>query len=138
MPLDDTRRTKAKPSKRTVALRLRREEQADAALEIREAQAARRKGESRWDAAIKQGIKSHVIPDFTAMPEPVGTNRVVYADAQTQISLFVAEPIEGLNYLGFIADLLKADVDPKLVKRLSRKHRTETRPAHRLTSSPVG
>lgn len=138
MPLDDTRRRKPQPSKRTLALRLKREEQAAVALEIREAQAARRKGETRWEAAIKQGIKAHVIPDFATAPEPVGTNRVVYVDAKTQISLFVAEPIEGLNHLGFIADLLKAGVDPKLIKRLARKHLTETRPAHRLTSSPVG
>jgi hypothetical protein len=138
MPLDGTSRGKPQPSKRTIALRLRREEQSAVALEIREAQAARRKGETRWEAAIKLGIKARVIPDFTTTPEPVGTNRVVYVDAKTQISLFVAEPIEGLDYLGFIADLLKAGFEPKVVKRLARKHRTETRPAHRLTSSPVG
>lgn len=138
MPLDGTTRAKAKASPRTLALRLKREEQSADALEIREAQAARRKGETRWEAAIRRGIKSHVLPDFSTDPEPVGTNRVVYVDAQTQISLFVAEPIEGLDHVGFIADLLKANIDPKLVKRLARKHRTETRPAHRLTSSPVG
>lgn len=138
MPLDSTTLKPSKPNSRTLAQRLKREEQSAAAREIREAQAARRKGETRWEAAIKLGIKTRVIPDFTTAPEPVGTNRIVYVDAQTQISLFVAEPIEGLDHLGFIADLLKADVDAKLVKRLSRKHRTETRPAHRLTSSPAG
>jgi hypothetical protein len=135
MPLDGTTRTRAKAKPAS----LKREEQSAAALEIREAQAARRKGESRWDAAIKLGIKARVIPDFTISPEPAGTNRVVYLDALTQISLFVAEPIEGLDYAGFIADLLKARPDEvKLVRRLARKHRTETRPAHRLTSTPAG
>jgi hypothetical protein len=118
--------------------KLKREEEAASALEFREAQAARRKGEVAYDAALKRCVRSGVFPDFAANPEPVGTNRVVYVDGQTQIMLFVAESTVGLNHVGFIADLLKANVDPKLVKRLTKRHRTETRPAHRLTSSPVG
>lgn len=142
MPLDDTTRrgkaTAKQPTKRTIAARLRKAQRAGAALTFRHAQAARRKAETDYEAAMKLCVGCGVLPDFAANPEEPGTNRVVYADGATQITLFVAEPIEGINTAGFIADLIRAEVDPKLVRRLAKKHRTEARPAHRLTSSPVG
>lgn len=134
MPRVTKSRPVTKPPRPSRA-KLKRAEAAAAALEICEAQAARRTGEARWDAAIKRAVQAGVIPDSQANPEPVGTNRQTYADAVVTVSLFVAAPIAGLNHAAFVADLLKAEVDPRLIKRLHRKHRTQTKAAHRYTAT---
>ncbi len=109
-----------------------------AARRIYAAQLARRTAESEWLLALSAGVGAGVIPDTAATPEPVGTNRVVYADASLQITLQVAAPIAGLNVPGFVADLVRAGVAQKLVDRLAVKHGTETRPAHKLVCTPLG
>lgn len=101
-------------------------------------QKIRRLVERLWDLGMAEAVKGGLIPDHTAYPEPAGTYRVVYAGEVVEISLAVAEPIEGINFPGFLADLLKAGVEAKLIKRLTRKHRTETKPAHRFTVSLIG
>lgn len=127
MPLDGTVRRRArKPAAGLAAMR------------VYDAQTGRRDAEKEWDLALAGAVKAGVIPDHLASPEPAGTNRVVYADDSMQISLSVVAPIVGINFAGFVAGLVKAEVDPKLIARLTRKHRTETRPAHRFTSSLVG
>lgn len=127
MPFDDT-------TPRVSRNRAKREEQEAAAFELTEAQQARRVGESRWDNAMKRAVNAAVVPDFSLNPEPVGTQRQTYVDAAVSVTLFVAQSIEGMDHVGLIADLLKAGIDPKLITRLCRRHRTETRPAHRITT----
>lgn len=129
LPLDDTlRRTRAKPAK---ALR------AAAAKEVADAHKARRDADKRWDNAIDGGIKTGALPDYRSNPEPVGTNRVVYADAAVQLSLSVIAPIVGIEAVGLMAYLAKWKVEPKLLARAAKKFRTETRPAHKVTANQV-
>jgi hypothetical protein len=130
MPFDN-------PAPRPSRSRVKREEQEAAAFELTEAQAARRQGEVRWEAAMKRAVKAAVVPDFVLNPEPVGTTRQTYVDNAVSVTLFVAQPIEGMDSTGLLADLQKAGVDQKLLNRLTRKHHTETRAAHRITTTFV-
>jgi hypothetical protein len=130
MPFDN-------PAPRPSRSRAKRDEQEAAAFELTEAQAARRAGEVRWEAAMKRAVKAAVVPDFSLNPEPAGTLRQTYVDNAVAVTLFVAQPIEGMDAVGLVADLLKAGVDQKLINRLTRKHRTETRAAHRITTAFV-
>lgn len=132
MPLDGTSRTKPK------AAQVRKKPSAAlAARRLCDAQLGRREAEKEWDASISSAVKTGVIPDHIANPEPAGTSRVVYADDEIQISLAVVAPIVGINFAGFVASLLKAGVDAKLIARNTKRHRTETKAAHRFTCSLV-
>jgi hypothetical protein len=122
MPLDSTR---ASTDVRVVA-----REYHDASVGLRDAEARRKKATA---AAVKLGV----LPDHERFPLPVGTAEVVYADDGLVISVTVVAPITGWDHAGFVADLLKAGVKPALIKRLDKKHRTETRPAHKFVSSLV-
>lgn len=129
MPLDGTSRQRVRKTNTAAARAARR---------VFDAQVGRREAEKEWDGAIAGAVKAGVLPDYQANPEAAGTNRVVYADAELQISLAVLAPIVGINFAGFVAGLVKAGVDGKLLTRLTRRHRTETRAAHRITPSLVG
>jgi hypothetical protein len=102
----------------------------DASVAWRAYEAARKRAHA---ALVKLGI----FPDHEKHPLPVGTNMVVYSDGEVVITLTVAEPIAGINYEGMAADLLKLGIKPATLKRLEKKHRTETRPAHKFVSSLV-
>lgn len=130
MPLDDTSRPPSKAA-------FRKQAKAAAAKRLSDAQKARKEADKEWDNALVGAVKAGVIPDCTANPESAGTNRVVYKDAVLQITLSVAASISGIYLPGFLAGLAKAKVDPKLITRLSIKHATETRPAHKFTASQV-
>ena len=91
--------------------------------------------ETRRKRAHAAAVRAGVIFDHERAPEPVGTNRLVYSGPLVEIGVAVAAPIEGIDHAGFVADLLRAGVKPALVKRLTTKHTTETRPAHKFTSS---
>lgn len=130
MPLDSATRP---PSRAQLAKQAR----ATAAREVCDAQRARREADKRWDAAIDAGIRTGALPDYRTSPEAVGTNRVVYADAEVQVSLSVIAPITGIDGEGMLAYLAKNKVDPKLLARAAKRFRTETRPAHKITASQV-
>jgi hypothetical protein len=97
----------------------------------------RRRAETEWNAALALAVETGVIFDHREDPEPVGTDRVVFAGLVTEIRVTVAAPIAGVDHAGFVADLLKAGVKPALIKRLTGKHATETRPAHSFKPSLV-
>jgi hypothetical protein len=109
-----------------------------AAREYHDASVGLRDAESRRKRATTAAVKLGVLPDWDKHPLPVGTAQVVYADGELVISLNVVAPIAGIDHAGYVADLLKAGVKPALIKRLDKKHRTETRPAHKFTSSLLG
>ena len=96
-----------------------------------------RVAETRRKKAHADAVKAAVIFDHEKFPEPVGTNRLVYAGEVVEISVSVAAPIAGVDHVAFVVDLLKAGVKPALIKRLTAKHTTETRPAHKFVSSLV-
>lgn len=109
-----------------------------AAWEYHVASALLRLAEKRRDAAIKEAIRAGVMFDHEKTPAAAGTQRVVYAGPIVEIAVKVADGGRaGLFVDGFVADLIKAKVDPKLIERLRAKHRTETRPSHAFTSSLV-
>jgi hypothetical protein len=108
-----------------------------AALEYHDASVGLRDAEARRKKATAAAVKLGVLPDHERFPLPVGTSQVVYADGLLVISVTVLEPIAGIDHAGYVADLLKAGVKPALIRRLDKKHRTETRPAHRFSSSLV-
>lgn len=110
----------------------------EAAWEYHVASALHRLSETRRNAAIKEAIRAGVMFDHEKTPAAAGTQRVVYAGPIVEIAVKVADGGRaGLFVDGFVADLIKAKVDPKLIERLRAKHRTETRPAHGFTSSLV-
>lgn len=121
-------RWKGKPTMLTAAL---------AAWEYHVASHLLRIAETRRAAAITAAIKAGVLFDHSKAPLPVGTNRIVYAGAIVEITVSVAAGVEGVDHTAFVADLIKAKVDPKLIGRLSNRHKTETRPAHKFVSSLV-
>jgi hypothetical protein len=108
-----------------------------AALQYHHASVGLRDAEARRKRATAAAVKLGILPDWEKFPLPVGTCLVVYQDGTVSIALTVVEPIVGCDHAGFVADLLKAGVKPALLKRLEKKHRTETRPAHKFTSSVV-
>lgn len=109
-----------------------------AAWEYHVASALLRLAEKRRDAAIRAAIKVGVMFDHSAKPLPAGSSRVVYRGPIVEIAVAVADGGRiGLMVDNFVADLVKAKVDPKLIERLRRRHRTETAPAHSFTSSLV-
>lgn len=110
----------------------------EAAWEYHVASALLRLAENRRTAAIKAAIKLGVMFDHKKEPLPAGSNRVVYQGPIVEIAVAVADGGRaGLFVDGFVADLVKAKVDPKLVERLRLKNRTETAPSHSFTSSLV-
>jgi len=131
MPLDDTKANRSKTRAAT------NDVQHAAAWEYHEASLALRADEVRRTKAQAAAVKAGVLPDHLKFPRPVGTNEVVYADGVLVISVTVFAPIAGVDHAGYVEDLLKAGVKPALIKRLDKKHRTETRPAHKFTSSLV-
>ncbi len=108
-----------------------------AALEYHEASVGLRDAEARRKRATVVAVRLGILPDHEKHPLPVGTCEVVYADDGLVISVTVLEPIAGIDHAGYVADLLKAGVKPAVIKRLDKRHKTETRPAHRFTSSLV-
>jgi hypothetical protein len=95
----------------------------------------RRLAESAWQQALAGAIKTGTIPDAAKAPEPVGTDRIVYAGPVVCIRLVVAKPIEVVDHLAYVAELLEAGVNPALLRKLAKRHTTETRPAHRFSTS---
>lgn len=95
----------------------------------------RRLAESAWSAALAGAVKAGTIPDTTKNPEPVGTDRIVYAGQSVIVRLVVVKPILQVDHAGYVADALAAGVDAKLLRRLEKKHTSETRPAHRFSTS---
>ena len=95
----------------------------------------RRLAESAWQQALAGAIKTGTIPDAAKAPEPVGTDRIVYTGQSVIIRLVVVKPIVQVDHAAYVADALAAGVDPKLLRRLEKKHTSETRPAHRFTTS---
>ncbi len=93
--------------------------------------------ETRRKRAHAAAVKAGVMFDHERAPEPVGTERVVYAGALVEVSVTVAAPVQGLDHLAFVVGLLEAGVKPALVKRLQARHATETRPSHRFSSTLV-
>lgn len=108
---------------------------AETSWKVYRGQKVRRLVEKLWENIMAEAVRQDVIPDHLEHPEPPGTNRMVYVGEAVEISLAVSEPVEGINFEGFVADLLKAEVKPALIKRLTRRHRTETRAAHKFTAS---
>jgi hypothetical protein len=90
-----------------------------------------------WEAARKRAHAALVRLGIFPEGLPTGTNMVVYSDSELVITLTVVEPIVGVDHAGYVADLLKQGVSPALIKRLDKKWRIETRPAHKFTSSLV-
>jgi hypothetical protein len=134
-PAPAKRQAPAKPSRTPV--KPTRPAREKAAVDFYVAQRTRRAAEMAWSAALTGAIKAGVVPNYLAEPEPVGTNRLVYADRRVQIMLSVVAGIEGLDVVGFLDWLVANKVDPRLVARGAAKFRTETRPAHRFTSTAV-
>lgn len=142
MPLDDGVRTarladdSANARARARAL-FSNDPQVAVAWKYHETSLALRAAEVERTKAHAAAVKAGVLFDHLTNPEPVGTSRVVYADTAVAITVTVYAPIVGVDHAGYVADLLKAGVKPALIKRLERKHRTETRPAHKFTTSVV-
>lgn len=108
-----------------------------AAYEYHVASHLLRIAETRRKRAHAAAVKAGVMFDHEKQPEPVGTERVVYAGQLVEVSVTVAAPIVGLDHLAFVVGLLEAGVKASLVRRLQAKYATETRASHRFTSSLV-
>ncbi len=119
---------KGKPAMLTAAL---------AAWEYHVSSRLLRIAESRRDKAIAAAIKAGVLFDHFKKPRPVGTHEIVYSGAIIEIILSVSAGTPGVDHDGFVADLVKAKIDPKLLRRLATKWAIETRPAHKFVSSLV-
>jgi hypothetical protein len=79
--------------------------------------------------ATSAAVKSGVIFDHKAHPEPAGTEREVYDDGEVRITLKVAEPSQKLDEAAFLAVKLQRLVD---------KHTHDTAASHTFSSSLVG
>lgn len=107
------------------------------ALEYHVASQLNREADARKKKAVAAAIRSGVLFDHLKEPMEPGTSQVIYSGRSVEISVAVGQPIEGVDHDGFVDGLLAAGVKPALIKRLAAKHATETRPAHRFTSSLV-
>ncbi|HXI76437.1 MAG TPA: hypothetical protein VNH21_04840 [Steroidobacteraceae bacterium] len=124
MPLDNTARPATKP---------------DAALRYHAARELASAAEKEKEAATKAAVKSGVLFDHRAEPEPPGTTRQIYDDGVVRIMLRVVEPIEKLDGEAFSAALLAAlPKQAAVIKRLLAKATVKLPPAHTFTSSLVG
>lgn len=110
---------------------------AKAAWEYHVASALLQLAAKRRDAAITAAVKAGVLFDHKKAPLPAGTQRVVYTDPFVEVAVKVEEGRAGVNHPGYVADLLLAKVDPKLLARLDRKHATTSASPHKFTSSLV-
>ena len=108
-----------------------------AAWEYHEASLGLRAAEQRRTRAQALAVRVGVLPDHLNDPLPVGTSAVVYADAAVVINVQVFAPIVGVDVDGLEASLVKAGVKLAVVRRAFKANRTETRPAHKFTSSAL-
>ncbi len=92
---------------------------------------------AREAKAIKAAIVAGVMFDHEKNREPAGTNRVVYDGEVVRIDLSVGTGGAGIDHPGYVASLLAAGVDPKLLTRLANKHATVTAAPHSFSASLV-
>lgn len=81
-------------------------------------------------------VAEGVLPD-PASPSPIGTIETVYADATISIAMKVVAQADRVDVVALVADLTKAGVDPKVLKRLTKKHTRSFAGAHIFTASLV-
>jgi hypothetical protein len=111
--------------------------QEESAYEYHVASQLSRFAEARKRKAHAAAVKAGVMFDHLKDPMEPGTAQVVYAGAVIEISVAVGQPVAGIDHDGFVEGLLLAGVKLSLIKRLSARHATDTRPAHTFTSSLV-
>jgi hypothetical protein len=94
--------------------------------------------EKRREAATKAAVAAGVLPDHAKAPLPIGQHPGVYRGEVIEISAAVVAQADKLDGPGLVADLLAANVAPRLVKRLVAKNTRQFNPAHRYAASLVG
>jgi hypothetical protein len=88
--------------------------------------------------ATSAAVKSGVIFDHKAHPEPAGTEREVYDDGEVRITLKVSEPSQKLDEAAFLAALGPMFKIPAVkLQRLVDKHTHDTAASHTFSSSLV-
>jgi hypothetical protein len=90
----------------------------------------RKAAEAEEGAAIKEAIKAGVLFDHKKNPEESDTARVVYDGEAVRIDLTVGTGRAGIDHDKFVAGLVLAKVDPKLLARLALNCATVTAPPH--------
>lgn len=94
-----------------------------------------RLAEARREKAKRAAVAGGVLPDHSAAPMPIGTTETVYTGELVTIGVKVVEQASRLDAAGFIADLEKAGLPARTLKRLVKKHTTTFSGAHIFTAS---
>ena len=92
---------------------------------------------TRAKKARTAGIKAGVMFDHKKHPDEAETARVVYNGDLVRIDLTVGTGRDGIDHDAFVAFLLKAKVDAKLLARAAVNCATTTAPPHKLECSLV-
>lgn len=92
-----------------------------------------KRADARRKEAEKEAIKAGIIFDKEKHPELPGTNRIVYNDGLTVITLNVSSGSERVNVDEFIENLLEAGVKPSVIEECKEAATKEIRPAHRFS-----
>ena len=82
-------------------------------------------------------VAEGVLPDHEAHPSPIGTAETVYVDEIVSIGMKVVAQADRCDVAALVADLTKAGVDQKVLKRLVKKHTKTYAGAHIFTASLV-
>ncbi len=92
----------------------------------------------QWRGKAKaQAVAAGVLPDHEAHPSPIGTMETIYADKLISISMKVVAQADRVDVTSLIADLTKAGLPERVLKKLLKRH-TRTFPgAHIFTASLV-
>lgn len=90
----------------------------------------------RGKAKVK-AVAEGVLPDYETNPSPIGTAETVYTDGLVAVGMKVVAQADRHDVPGLVADLTKAGVDPKVLKRLLKKHTRSFNGAHIFTATLV-